>query len=187
MKTKLHQLDKFTMLSLLEDQQDMAHKQMGISHIIHSYYTNNGYVKSDDKHSSSVENYEIEDNKHLYYLLSSMCYDFDEFIQNYAMGYYVNDLPLNRNPMLLEIEYDNNELIFKIGADTVYTILIDEEDRSVIEENREIVHNFFKCHTYETIKSEDRWHHAYSQINDIRIEEFIQKHTHLVYYVFEIN
>jgi len=186
MNTKLHQLDKFTMLSLLEDQQDMAHKQMGISHIIHSYYTNNGYVESDDNHSS-VENYEIEDNKHLYDLLLFMCYDFSEFIQNYAMGYYIDNLPLNRNPMLLEIEYDNNELIFKIGADTAYTILIDKEDRSVIEENREIVHNFFKCYTYEIIKIEDRWHHAYSQINDTRIEEFIQKHTHLVDYVLELN
>jgi hypothetical protein len=173
------------MLSLLEDQQDMAHKSMGISHIIHSYYNNDGYVESDDH--SPVENYEIEDNEHLYNLLSSMCYDFLDFIQNCTMGYYINNLPLNRNPMLLEIEYDNNELIFKIGAETMHTILIDEEDCSVITENREIVHNFFKCFAYETIKADDKWHHAYSQINDSRIEEFIQKHTHLVYYVFELN
>jgi hypothetical protein len=92
MKTKLHQLDKFTILSLIQDQENMAHKQMGISQIIHSYYNNNGYVESDDKYSSSVENYEIEDNKHLYYLLSSMCYDFDEFIQNSDLIACVNIL-----------------------------------------------------------------------------------------------
>ena len=185
MKTKLHQLDKFTILSLLDDQENMAHKSMGISQIIHSYYNNNGYVESVDH--SSVENYEIKDNRHLYDLLSFMSYDFIDFIQNYTMGYYINNLPLNRNPMLLEIEYDNNELIFKIGAETMHTILIDEEDRSVITENREIVHNFFKCYAYETIKADDKWHHTYSQINDIRIEEFIQTHTHLVDYVFELN
>ena len=186
MKTKLHQLDKFTILSLIQDQENMAHKQMGISQIIHSYYNNNGYVESVNMHSS-VENYEIKDNRHLYDLLSSMCYDFLDFIQNCAMGYYIDQLPLNRNPMLLEIEYYNNELIFKIGAETMHTILIDEEDRSVITENREIVHNFFKCYAYDIIKSDDEWHHVYSQINDIRIEEFIQKHTHLVEYVLELN
>ena len=78
MKTKLHQLDKFTILSLLDDQENMAHKSMGISQIIHSYYNNNGYVESDDH--SSVESYEIKDNQHLYDLLSFMCYDFIDFI-----------------------------------------------------------------------------------------------------------
>ena len=45
MKTKLHQLDKFTILSLLDDQENMAHKSMGISQIIHSYYNNNAGIE----------------------------------------------------------------------------------------------------------------------------------------------
>jgi hypothetical protein len=183
MKTKL---DQQTVLELLGKQETMAHTQVSISRLMNAYYKNDGWVETIST-DCAVESYEIKENQYLYNILLFMSFDFCIFIQDYTMGYYIDNLPLSRNPMLIEMEHQNNELIFKIGADTAYTILIDEEDRSVIAENQEIVHNFFKCYAYELIKGDDGWHHTYSQVNDSRIDAFINEHTHLVDYVLEIN
>ncbi len=183
MKTKL---DQRTVLDLLEKQERMSLTQVSISRLMDSYHRNDGWVETTST-DDAIESYEISEAGYLYDILSFMSFDFCNCIQSCIMNYYIENLPLSKHPMLLEIEHENNELVFKIGAETVYTILIDEEDRSVITENQEIVFNFFKCYAYELIKGDDEWHHVYSQINDIRIEEFIQTHTHLVDYVLELN
>jgi hypothetical protein len=183
MKTKL---DQRTVLDLLEKQERMSLTQVSISRLMNSYHENDGWVETTST-DDAIESYEIKEAGYLYYILSSISFDFCSFMQGCTLTYYIENLPLSKHPMLLEIEHENNELVFKIGAETVYTILIDEEDRTVITENQEIVFNFFKCYAYELIKGDDEWHHVYSQINDSRIEEFIQKHTHLVDYVLELN
>jgi len=179
-------LDQETVLELLEKQERMALTQVSISKIMNAYHDNDGWVEMTST-DDVIESYEIKEAGYLYNILSFISIDFGTIIEDYTMFYYINQLPLSKHPLLLEIEHENNELVFKIGTETVYTILIDEEYRSAIAENQEIVHNFFKCFAYEIIKDSDEWHHTYSQINDSRIDEFIQKHTHLVDYVLELN